>query len=207
MIPIWYAAETDERSLATWIDAASLRLRRHAAVALGACRNDPGLRCRDAAGDQHDGRSRRFAYRLRECGIGGAQQGDPGWLGRCRKDGSLVAAGARYAVSDRLRAFRGWSMRSGSPPGRDGWEASSRSGGGLDCLVGPLAAGADLLQNLSLALVLSGQDTQPWPRIAAICGPVTTSLMVAGLAFALVGTIVTREARAEGTPRTVGPDD
>jgi hypothetical protein len=71
---------------------------------------------------------------------------------------------------------------------------------------GPVAAGADLLQNVSLALVLSGQVTQPWPRIAAICGPVTTILMVLALAFALAGVAATREARTVEAPRTAGPD-
>ena len=33
---------------------------------------------------------------------------------------------------------------------------------------GPLAAAADLSQNVSLALVLSGHVVQPWPRISAI---------------------------------------
>jgi hypothetical protein len=72
---------------------------------------------------------------------------------------------------------------------------------------GPLAAAADLLQNVSLALVLGGQVTQPWPRIAAICGPTTTILMVLALAFALAGVVATREPRTAGAPRTAGPDD
>jgi len=72
---------------------------------------------------------------------------------------------------------------------------------------GPLAAAADLLQNVSLALILSGQVTQPWPRIAAICGPVTTTLMAIALVFAIVGAIATREARTAEVPRTAGPDD
>jgi len=71
---------------------------------------------------------------------------------------------------------------------------------------GPGAAAADLLQNVSLTLVLSGQVAQPWPRIAAICGPVTTILMVLALVFALAGAIATREARTVETPRTAGPD-
>ncbi|HEY6550775.1 MAG TPA: hypothetical protein VIY71_06195 [Solirubrobacterales bacterium] len=68
---------------------------------------------------------------------------------------------------------------------------------------GPLAAGADFLQNVSLALILSGRVTQPWPRIAAICGPATTTLMAVGLFFALAGAIATRERRAaQGTARS-----
>jgi hypothetical protein len=61
---------------------------------------------------------------------------------------------------------------------------------------GPLAAGADFLQNVSLALILSGRVAQPWPRIAAVCGPATTTLMAVALLFALAGAIVTRERRA-----------
>jgi len=72
---------------------------------------------------------------------------------------------------------------------------------------GPVAAAADLLQNVSLALVLAGQVTQPWPRIAAICGPVTTTLMIVALAFALIGTLATREQRVAGATRMAGPDD
>jgi hypothetical protein len=65
---------------------------------------------------------------------------------------------------------------------------------------GPVAAAADLLQNVSLALVLSGHVTQPWPRIAAICGPMTTILMIVALAFTLVGMVATREPRTAGAP-------
>jgi hypothetical protein len=53
--------------------------------------------------------------------------------------------------------------------------------------LGPIAAAADLLQNLSLALVLSGQVNQPWPRISATAGPTTTSLCAAAALFALAG--------------------
>jgi hypothetical protein len=58
---------------------------------------------------------------------------------------------------------------------------------------GPLAAGADLLQNLSLALILSGHETQPWPRISAVAGPVTTGLALIAAAFALCGALATRK--------------
>jgi hypothetical protein len=60
--------------------------------------------------------------------------------------------------------------------------------------LGPLAAAVDLLQNLSLALILSGQEVQPWPRIAALAGVVTCAAMVFGLAFALLGAILTRSS-------------
>ncbi|HXS33006.1 MAG TPA: hypothetical protein VN758_04430 [Solirubrobacterales bacterium] len=72
---------------------------------------------------------------------------------------------------------------------------------------GPVAAAADFLQNVSLALVLSGRVNQPWPRIAAICGPTTTILMVIGLAFALLGVVATRARRITKAPRVVGSDD
>jgi hypothetical protein len=58
---------------------------------------------------------------------------------------------------------------------------------------GPLAAGADLLQNLSLALILSGHETQPWPRISAVAGPVTTGLVLTAAAFAFCGALATRK--------------
>jgi hypothetical protein len=72
---------------------------------------------------------------------------------------------------------------------------------------GPVAAAADFLQNVSLVLILSGHVTQPWPRIAAICGPITTTLMGLGLTFALVGVAATREARLAEVPHAVESDD
>ncbi len=61
---------------------------------------------------------------------------------------------------------------------------------------GPLAAAVDLLQNVSLTLVLEGHVTQPWPRIAALAGPITTSLMVSAGLFALCGALATRQRRS-----------
>jgi hypothetical protein len=58
--------------------------------------------------------------------------------------------------------------------------------------LGPLAAGADLLQNISLGLILAGHETQPWPRISAACGVITPTLMAIGVVFALVGLLRTR---------------
>lgn len=49
--------------------------------------------------------------------------------------------------------------------------------------LGPIAAAADMLQNISLALVLAGHVTQPWPVISAVGGAITTTLMTVGLAF------------------------
>jgi hypothetical protein len=66
---------------------------------------------------------------------------------------------------------------------------------------GPLAAGSDLLQNLSLAQVLSGQVVQPWPRIAALCGTATTILIAIGLIFALCGALATRERSTAAVQR------
>jgi hypothetical protein len=61
---------------------------------------------------------------------------------------------------------------------------------------GPVAAAADVLQNVSLDLVLGGHVTQPWPLISAVCVPLIQALMVVALAFALVGTIATIRTRA-----------
>jgi hypothetical protein len=62
---------------------------------------------------------------------------------------------------------------------------------------GPLAAAADLCQNVSLALVLSGHVAQPWPRISAVTAPVTTTLAIVAALFALVGALATRRPRGE----------
>jgi hypothetical protein len=59
---------------------------------------------------------------------------------------------------------------------------------------GPIAATADFLQNISLALVLAGHVTQPWPRISAVAGPMTTTLAAAAALFALGGVLVARRA-------------
>jgi hypothetical protein len=63
---------------------------------------------------------------------------------------------------------------------------------------GPLAATADLLQNVSLALVLRGHLTQPWPRISAIASPLMTSLGLAAALFAIGGVLATRADRTVG---------
>lgn len=70
---------------------------------------------------------------------------------------------------------------------------------------GPLAAAGDFLQNVSLALVLEGHLAQPWPRIAALANPITTSLTVSAGLFALCGAIATRRRRsAEPAPQGEG---
>ncbi len=60
---------------------------------------------------------------------------------------------------------------------------------------GPAAAAADLMQNVSLALILTGHVAQPWSRIAATAGPAVNGLMAIALIFALAGTAATRERR------------
>jgi hypothetical protein len=72
--------------------------------------------------------------------------------------------------------------------------------------LGPLAAASDLAQNVSLALVLSGQQTQPWPMISAVAARVTTSLAVISVLFAAIGFLLTRGAPA-GEPALSGEAD
>jgi len=71
---------------------------------------------------------------------------------------------------------------------------------------GPLAAVADFLQNVSLALILSGHIASPWPQISARAGTLTSVLMCAALLFAVVGWASTRggsrSGLAEGGART-----
>ncbi len=62
--------------------------------------------------------------------------------------------------------------------------------------LGPIAATADLLQNISLALVLRGHANQPWPRISALAGSTTTSLALIAAVFAVGGVIATRRRTA-----------
>jgi hypothetical protein len=97
----------------------------------------------------------------------------------------LFAAGACAAVAGRA--------------GRVGKPRLRRAATAL-AWCGPVAAAADLTQNVSLALILTGHVAQPWSRIAATSGPVVNGLMAIALIFALAGTIATRERRpAEAT--------
>lgn len=69
--------------------------------------------------------------------------------------------------------------------------------------LGPIAAAADFSQNASLVLLLTGHVTQPWPRISAVAGSLTTTLALVAALFALGGTFVTRQ-RAAGVPAQSG---
>lgn len=54
---------------------------------------------------------------------------------------------------------------------------------------GPIAAGCDLMQNISLALILGGQHSQPWPLISASTAIVTRSLFYGVLTAAICTSI------------------
>ena len=72
---------------------------------------------------------------------------------------------------------------------------------------GPIAAAADLLQNISLAFVLAVHPAQPWARISALAGRFTTVLMGLAALLALYGLIATRSGAAarRGSGRS-GPE-
>ncbi len=70
--------------------------------------------------------------------------------------------------------------------------------------LGPVAAAADFLQNVSLALVLTGHVAQPWPRISAIAGRTTTTLAVIAALFALAGALATRGQAGVAPDRSGG---
>lgn len=91
----------------------------------------------------------------------------------------LFLAGACAAVAQRARAT-----------GRQRLESVA-----IVAWFGPLAAAADFLQNVSLALVLDGHVAQPWPWISAMAAPITTGLALAAALFALGGAFATRPAR------------
>jgi hypothetical protein len=93
----------------------------------------------------------------------------------------LFLAGACAAVARRARAT-----------GRPRLERAAA----LVAWLGPIAAAADFAQNVSLALVLGGQMTQPWPRISAFAGRTTTTLALIAALFALAGALSTRVREA-----------
>lgn len=57
--------------------------------------------------------------------------------------------------------------------------------------LGPIGAVIDLLQDVSLALILAGHIAQPWPRISALAGFPTTCLALAAAVFAVGGALAT----------------
>jgi len=64
--------------------------------------------------------------------------------------------------------------------------------------LGPLAALADLLQDLSSAMILAGQVEQPWPRLSAVAIGLVGPLMAAAALFAAAGYLATRGRRRPG---------
>jgi hypothetical protein len=88
---------------------------------------------------------------------------------------ALLLAGACTFIARRAEAV-GWSRLAA------GSEVAAWSG--------PIAAGCDLMQNISLALVLSGQHSQPWPRISASTAIVTRSLFYGVLIAAICAAVV-----------------
>lgn len=72
---------------------------------------------------------------------------------------------------------------------------------------GPIAAGCDLMQNISLALVLGGQHSQPWPRISASTAIVTRSLFYGVLTAAICASVaITVKRRLTGGQSETAPE-
>jgi hypothetical protein len=66
--------------------------------------------------------------------------------------------------------------------------------------LGPVAAAADLLQDLSLALILGGRLAQPWPRISALAAPLVAVCIATAALVALAGALTTRGAASVEAP-------
>jgi hypothetical protein len=64
--------------------------------------------------------------------------------------------------------------------------------------LGPIAALADLVQDLSSAMILAGQVEQPWPRLSAMAIGLVGPLMAAAALFAAAGYLATRGRRRPG---------
>jgi hypothetical protein len=62
---------------------------------------------------------------------------------------------------------------------------------------GPAAACADMTQNVSLALILAGHESQPWPALSFLGGVIAFGLVASGIVFVATGWIRTR---AEASP-------
>jgi hypothetical protein len=60
--------------------------------------------------------------------------------------------------------------------------------------LGPAAACADMVQNISLALILAGHETQPWPALSFLGGAIAFGLMASGIAFVAIGWVRTQSA-------------
>lgn len=58
--------------------------------------------------------------------------------------------------------------------------------------LGPLAALADLTQDLSSAAMLAGQVAQPWPRLSSVAISLVLPLLAAAAVFSLGGLLATR---------------
>ena len=69
--------------------------------------------------------------------------------------------------------------------------------------LGPIAALADLVQDLSSAMILAGRVEQPWPRLSAVAIGLVGPLMAAAALFAAAGYLATRGRRRPGAE----PDD
>lgn len=69
--------------------------------------------------------------------------------------------------------------------------------------LGPIAALADLVQDLSSAMILAGQVEQPWPRLSAVAISLVGPLMAVAALFAVAGYLATRGRRRAGAV----PDD
>jgi hypothetical protein len=58
--------------------------------------------------------------------------------------------------------------------------------------LGPLAALADMTQDLSATVMLAGQVTQPWPRLSSVAISLVLPLLGAAAVFSLGGYLATR---------------
>jgi hypothetical protein len=65
--------------------------------------------------------------------------------------------------------------------------------------LGPIAALADIVQDISSAMILAGQVVQPWPRLSALAIGLVGPLMAAAALFSAVGYVATRGRRKPGT--------
>jgi hypothetical protein len=59
---------------------------------------------------------------------------------------------------------------------------------------GPVAACADMVQNVALALILAGHETQPWPALSFLGGAIAFGLMASGIVFLGIAWLRTRAA-------------